>query len=267
MKCIRRPEYTWTKCTCPPCRERTRRLKKRNAAGLVRPSRVEEAWAEIERLLVLGWSSDAIASATGVPRRTMRAALQMRSHGVTRRFGRPTVEKILNHGAPTVGHVGMLPARRRLQALAAIGWPHAELAALSGVAVMTLSYLRSGTRIEHTTPRTDRAVRDLYDELSMTPGPSDRVRRDALARGWAPPLAYDDIDDLSEEPKGVGYRAPRVADLDEWARLTAAGEDPVRAAVRLGVTISAIAKAADRHGRTDIAHTAAHARTATRSAA
>ena len=55
-------------------------------------------------------------------------------------------------------------------------------------------------------------IRDLYERLCMTRwepedpwgrGKSTLARKTAEARSWAPPLAWDDIDDPNEVPQGV----------------------------------------------------------------
>jgi transcriptional regulator with XRE-family HTH domain len=95
---------------------------------------------------------------------------------------------------PSVG------TRRRLQALAAIGWSAEELGARLGITAQALRRTRS-----HEGPverRTHERVIALYDEISMTPGPSKRARSLAVRNGWAPPLAWDDdaLDDPNAEP-------------------------------------------------------------------
>lgn len=92
---------------------------------------------------------------------------------------------------PSVGTV------RRVQALVAIGWPTRELAERLGVHAKIIQRLIGQEIVLRTTAK---KITALYDELSMTPGPSDISRRRAKARGWAPPLAWDDIDDPNEQP-------------------------------------------------------------------
>jgi cobalamin biosynthesis protein CbiG len=60
----------------------------------------------------------------------------------------------------------------------------------------------------------------LYDELSATPGPSEVAARHARERGWAPPLAWDDIDDPEDRPQGVAREResrPKRNELDDAA--------------------------------------------------
>ena len=98
---------------------------------------------------------------------------------------------------------------RRIRALIAIGWTQAHLAARLGVTPQNF-WFASGARPQ-VTAVTARAVRALYDELSMTPAPdgpgASRARQYAAARRWVPPLAWDDdrIDDpAARKPKRVG---------------------------------------------------------------
>lgn len=95
---------------------------------------------------------------------------------------------------------------RRIQALWAIGWTSAHIAKACGwgapQAVTEIVAVRS-----HTYRATAETVARVYDELCMTLGPSAKNRRDAARKGWAPPLAWDDIDH-DEAPTGVGYLSP-----------------------------------------------------------
>ena len=61
---------------------------------------------------------------------------------------------------------------------------------------------------------TYQAVADLYDRLSMTPGPSQEARDRAKRKGWRPPLAWDD--DSIEDPEAKPDRGEkRHADWGE----------------------------------------------------
>lgn len=97
-------------------------------------------------------------------------------------------------------------SQRRVRALMRIGWSTNQIADRSGIGMGTVSRIANGT-----TPRLSRAVADavaaLFEELSLTHGPADVVARRAAARGWAPPLAWDDIDNPDEKPQGVRRRA------------------------------------------------------------
>ncbi len=90
---------------------------------------------------------------------------------------------------------------RRLEALAAAGWPLAMLDELAGLPVNTLAQWRRRQRVS---ARHARLVRSLYGDLSMAQGPSRVTARRAAAAGWAPPFCWDDdtIDDPGSTAAG-----------------------------------------------------------------
>lgn len=118
-------------------------------------------------------------------------------------------------------------ARRRLQALMAIGYSQTELAAAldrhpASGSLGPLLWKTPAPQI--TRPLHDRIVR-VYDQLWDKPstGPrADLVQRRAAARGWAPPLFWDD--DLIDDPSYDGHAA-YAADLAE-------AQQPTRAVAR-----------------------------------
>lgn len=117
------------------------------------------------------------------------------------------------------------PSTRRIRALQAIGWPlhlidqhlgHGDGRDKGGPNYVWNLMARDVVRID-----TAKKVAALYDRLCMTPGPSNRARLNALAKGWAPPLAWDNIDDPDErpaEPEKVDGRktVDRVIEDVEW---------------------------------------------------
>lgn len=99
---------------------------------------------------------------------------------------------------------------RRIQALWALGWTSQHIAAAAGwnapQAVTEIVKVRHG--VHRTTAET---IARVYDEMSMTLGPSTKNRREAARKGWAPPLAWDDIDrDLA--PVGMEHDGHEDAD-------------------------------------------------------
>lgn len=85
---------------------------------------------------------------------------------------------------------------RRLEALAVLGWSWPLLERGLGLPRQTLMFRRARPRVR---AEYARQVRDLYDELSMRRGPSAHAARRAAAKGWLPPLAWDDED--LEDPR------------------------------------------------------------------
>lgn len=88
--------------------------------------------------------------------------------------------------------------RRRVQALVAIGWSTRELSAMVDKSEGWIRQPLYGRQWVLTSTRD--TIRDLYDRLHMTPGPSVRARNYAKRRGWVPPLEWDNIDDPQENP-------------------------------------------------------------------
>jgi hypothetical protein len=165
------------------------------------------------------------------------------------------------------GFVPAIGARRRIRALLALGWTHAHITErMTGTG--QISHVALHQRGQWISRATHDAIVAAYEELGMTPGPSDLSRRRARARGYAPPLAWDEdgIDDPQAVPD-LGDAGRPSLDLDEWAHLVRAGESPERAAERCGVTLSAVARAAYRAGRRDLAQTAERVRNESRVAA
>ena len=114
---------------------------------------------------------------------------------------------------------------RRVRALVALGWSQSKLAERLGI-MRSNFFLARGDR--DVTVGTARAVRELYDELSMTLPPetewrdkiaASRARRYANARGWVPPLGLDDerLDDPTYLTDSLGVDASTGADIDEVA--------------------------------------------------
>ncbi|MFG3585053.1 hypothetical protein [Streptomyces sp. NPDC047990] len=103
--------------------------------------------------------------------------------------------------------------RRRIQALAALGWPsNAIQAHVNHICLKAVERLRCSKRV---TAVTARAVRDLYREVSekpaehygVTPWIAARSRTYAAKYNYASPIAWDDdsIDDPDAAPDWTGH--------------------------------------------------------------
>jgi hypothetical protein len=106
-----------------------------------------------------------------------------------------------------------LGSQRRIQALQALGYGRHRIAVELGYNNGgALTYLmQADTLLVVTATR----IREVYDRLSMTipqgVGPT-RARTWARRHGHAPPLAWDDIDNPDEQPKGMSSRPGRNPD-------------------------------------------------------
>lgn len=258
--------YAKGRCRCVECQVAYRRRRK---AGAVRfatygPSLVDatEARVHVQGLLDAGVPVAQVAKAAGVDRTCVRRLVgQQRGHGPSKKLQRATAKALLGLALSDFDDLDLAGDRvpavgtlRRLDALRALGWPETVLAQRLGTKRLRLG---EGGWVR---PWVARAVRELYDELSMTPGPSERTRSRAQRLGLAPPLAWDeeDLDDPAATPARA-EPAPDVSGLgmaglfEDYAWLLGAGEHPERAAKRCGRSLGAITKAAERAGRADLA--------------
>jgi len=121
--------------------------------------------------------------------------------------------------------VPALGSQRRIQALMRLGWTSSDIADAAGWThrnqVFRILKGQKGRPCVWLQRSTAEAVRDVYERLSMSlPEPTPtraRTRAKAQRMGWAPPLAWDDIDDPNERPH-VGtdrWGRTRAADIDE----------------------------------------------------
>lgn len=130
----------------------------------------------------------------------------------------------IDHKRWLMGQTGRLVdatgTRRRIQALAALGWTYLEIAEVCGAT--TRGWARETLDQPRVHSATAARVFDAYEQMSMTVPTGKyrtRGRLSAQRKGWPPPLAWDDIDDPSETPAAWTYqpasRADLLADLDE----------------------------------------------------
>ena len=194
-----------------------------------------------------------IALAAGVDRKRLQAVLNGRPERGTpaQERMRPEIAAAILAVEPTLE---ILPGktvidgagtRRRLQALVAIGWSQSKLAERIGWTPSNFGTLIGDGRVIAASAR---LVRALYDELWNQAPPENthrdkiaasRARNMARARGWAPPLAWDDdeIDDPTARPD-LGEKTSRPEALAENAEelIVGQGYTPEQAAERLGVS-------------------------------
>lgn len=210
--------YVRDRCGCCACREAHRvysqGLRKRHVYGRFEAEWVDAAdtvGAHVEALLATGWTVTGIMRAAGAGRRSIPVPQPYgRSSPSATTIRRDIADRILAiaPNPPPVRSVDATGTRRRLQALAALGWPLDAIAERCGVNRRTLSRALADTTVTVTLAA---RVAAAYDQLSMTRGPSAGTRGRAARRGWAPPLAWDDetIDDPATQPCGLPSRGDR----------------------------------------------------------
>lgn len=218
-----RVKYVVERCRCDVCREAANAYERHRARQRAygRPAYVdaEPARQHVQALREAGIGWKRVAMLAGL----QPSVLYKLVYGDQKRFGRPskriraaTEQKILAVEATLDNVADATPvdatgARRRLQALVAIGWSQSKLATRLGVRPTNFSTTMRSTKLRADTVR---AVHALYEELWNTPPVADTHRekiafsrsvRHAAEQGWAPPMAWDDetIDDPAARPHGV----------------------------------------------------------------
>lgn len=226
---------------------------------LVDSTPVLERLDELARLHI---SPSAIAQTVGVDDSAIRYLYDNRPTVVQQ----ATYDRLADLQARNI--ITALGLSRRVRALTAIGWPVSHLVRETGLDKEPLRRLRDGDK-GYVQAHVKAAVLDAYDRLHMagpviTDTPTKRAVTRALntakANRWAPPLAWEHIDDPLEVPAVAAPVTYVRVDLDEFAYLTRAGEHPERAATRLGVTLSGVENAAKKQGRIDLWELAKNAR-------
>lgn len=239
-------KYTIERCRCEPCRakkaEYERRRARRKAMFAFHPEAdpmvdPNPARQHIHALMAFGMGYKTVAKRAGLSQSAAYAIML----GSRKRILRTTETRIL---AVRLDHadgqrIDATGTRRRLQALAAFGWSLNHVSRVTGYTRSAISRLADNPSF--VLASTARTIAALYDELSMTPGPSVRAARDAVRRGFVPPLAWDDdnIDDPTAQPHGDIERPLSAVERciedyhDTWAHH---GGDIQQAADRLGMT-------------------------------
>lgn len=172
----------------PDCFQHHQLLVSQGKAGYAPGDVVRE---HLRKLQALGWSSEAIAEAAGTSQGTPATIL---------RTGQPNVRAVTAKALLSVPlvpwssprmSVSVLGTRRRLQALAWMGWTNREIAQRVGVAHQTLN-----TCMWRGSLSSELAIKvaAIYEELSHIQGPSTRAAAVARTRKYYPPAAWDDID-------------------------------------------------------------------------
>ncbi|WP_029923948.1 hypothetical protein [Nocardia otitidiscaviarum] len=116
------------------------------------------------------------------------------------------IRAVDHHPRPGQWFALAVGARRRIEALNALGWQSEYLAERLGIyGRVRLQQMIKQPRIRYATWA---AIRDLYNELSGTPGPGRNTMVRARNRGLAAPLAWygRDIDHPDTRPRRTGEK-------------------------------------------------------------
>lgn len=208
--------YVKHRCRCNACRDASMSLQRatRRAKALGRGylTNAEPARRHVRDLMAGGMGWKKIATTAGIPMNTMSGLLYgngpIDPRPPRKQISRMLEAKILSVelDPTTVSAVGTV---RRVQALSAAGWSISRVAKRLSMYPSNLGRIM---RNPHKSIRVETAkkIEAVFDELWDKRPPAAnaieaarvrRVRLDAAAKGWVPAAAWDDIDDLQEEPK------------------------------------------------------------------
>lgn len=250
-------------CRCPGCYAANRAYENRRsrliAYGRWQPYvDAEPVRQHVRALMAAGMGWQRISRLAGAPSGAVSKLLYGQDGRPPSRRIRPATAAALLAVRPTLEHlapgarVDPTGTRRRIRALAAIGWSLTEQARKLGRLV---SNYRRVLESPWCTAATAREVAALYERLCMTPGPSQRSRVRARSLAWAPPLAWDAIDDPACRPKlGAGSARVRPETAEERRtivrQLWLDGTPDAVTAQRLGVEVESVRTLRCRHGWT-----------------
>lgn len=206
-------------CECMACnkcyqREWARNRYRQQAYGTWDPKGdIEKVRAHIAYLKRHGVGHGAIAQQAKSQKRHIQSIV----NGERTWISRTLADRILTVGPNASKKIPAYKAQRRLQALNAIGHTTRDIAHHLNVSQQSVWDMMAGKRTYVTRP-TMQAVTTIYDQLCMTPGGNRLSVAAARRNGYAPPMAWADIDDPDETPTGIEY-APKgrrdSTDVDE----------------------------------------------------
>ncbi len=228
-----RGAYVQDRCGCAPCTAANTQAERRRStaiaygtwSGLVDAAAARE---HVQSLREQGLSLKRIAQLSGVGQGTLNALV----YGEPSR-GRPPLSQVrpdterrliavrFQASAVAAGRrVDATGTRRRLQALATLGWSVTLLATRSDLTLRTLRRALTSTTVTADTART---VVMLYDEVRAQPparrtaseqAAAARTKARAHRAGWQGPLAWDDIDNDPDEPEALNQPGSPSARVD-----------------------------------------------------
>ncbi|MEU1506476.1 hypothetical protein [Kitasatospora sp. NPDC005748] len=143
---------------------------------------------------------------------------------------------------------------RRVQALAAAGWPATAVAARLGFTSTNITHLLRQCGSGKVYLRTANQIRRVYLEMwdqrpedhGVPPHIALKTRRYAARRGWHPAAVWDDIDDPTAMPQ-YGEQVRRdEAIVEDAAELARQGLSREAIAERLGVSWAYVSRAYSR---------------------
>lgn len=238
------------RCDCKPCRSYRHHVAIDRSHGVRRRVDATQPRAHLHRLLGRGWTQKQIAAAAGFDQSTISVILSGRHKHVHRDTAAAILNIRLDKMPPIPrGFIDATGTRRRLQALATLGYTLPTVARSIGVSNRNL-YEITVSRWGTVRKTTASSVARIYRELSTQPARrtrwSEQARAMAAAAGWHGPMAWDDIDNPAAQPQTAGVEAElKRNDLAEVRReevlhLAGFNVPPEEIADRLGIGFTTV---------------------------
>ncbi|MEV7840231.1 hypothetical protein AB0O77_23835 [Streptomyces albidoflavus] len=254
--------YTDYQCRRPECvdrynarnRERLQAQKAGTWTGLIDAEPVRQ---HILQLGTVGISpSDIAATADTSIQSVLEFIRPVRGRGRRHRTSPAMAARILAVGPDNVVRavVDATATQRRLQALAALGWPMKHTALHAGLSTTNITSIFARSRV---TAATEQAIADAYDQMRrqrpenhrVSRGQAKKTRRWAAAARWPKPSYWD------QHPDGLGdphfqplYKVTPGELVAEDARwLLTGGVSMEHVAERLGKTTDYITQVLRQH--------------------
>ncbi|MEA5454488.1 hypothetical protein SPF06_07120 [Sinomonas sp. JGH33] len=275
-----RTMYVRDKCRCRPCtdanlaaeRARARaKLYGRYDCGRVPAAPVRE---HVQGLMAAGIGIKRVSALSGVSTGTLSKLLYgvpSKGIGPRERCQRDVADRLLAVALGTAALadgalVDATGTHRRLQALVSIGYSVSRLGEMLGIDRANMAGPIG--RHPQVTAATARKAAALYERLWNVPHEPEghferisasRARNHAAARGWAPPMAWDDdtIDDPAASPTGTEQTMRTSAHTSELVEdiehMLTTGASPEEVAHRTGRNPRDLDRILYRAGRRDLA--------------
>lgn len=214
--------------------------------------------AHMRALQGQGWTLRQIADAAQVAHSTPHALAHQE---LTKRTVAERILRVTGSPPSLSSHtlVDSTGTRRRVQALATLGWSPERIAVRAGISRGPVYRALGGGGVSVSSATAIRVAYDALWDVRATGGRCDVVAARARAAGWAPPLAWDDdtIDDPVAVPEGVpdvgkGWRARISVGAVEEVLAVEPLVTTRQLAERFGVGRTSIQSHLRRKGRRDI---------------
>lgn len=193
-KCDR---FVYTKHLCASHYDKRRRLLR--FQGHYQPTRLDDVREHLALLRRNGWSWVRIGNAAHIDSRLIQAVVR----GERETLPRVKVRQILAvtpDPLPSRLSVNAIGARRRLRALACMGWSTVDIADHAGLSTSTLRQIAGGA--DSVRSSTAQQIDVVYRLLRNRFGGSKRAVMRARERGYVPPTGWipETIDDPAAAP-------------------------------------------------------------------